>query len=198
MIKKQKNKALNKYLLTVGMVWGIGFGLMLAVYLFILSPQADQMVKIQRQFQDTNEQKMLAATASQPQARQKLDDKLQQVIDKAGQFVIASEQTSALMFQISQIAAQCQLKEFATKNKEVKSPAEGAKPRIVEGWVELTFISTFSQFAEFISGLERNRPYLFVEDVAIERSADGKQEHQVKVLVSCLIANPSEVVADAK
>lgn len=198
MIKTRKNKALKKYLLTAGVVWGLGFGSMLAAYLFILAPQTDQLVKIQKQFQDTNEQKTLAATASQPQARQKLDDKLRQAGDRAGQFVIASEQTSALMFQISQIAAQCRLKEFATKNKEIKSPTEGPRPRIVEGWVELTFNSTFSQFAEFVSGLERNRPYLFVEDVAIERSTDGKQEHNVKVLVSCLVTNPSKAVADAQ
>lgn len=198
MIKIRKNKTLKKYLLTVGMVWGIGFGLMLAIYLFILSPQTNQLVKIQKQFQDTNEQKTLATTASQPQARQKLDDKLRQADDQAGHFVIAFEQTSALMFQISQIATQCRLKEFASKNKESKSPTEGARPRIVEGWVELTFKSTFSQFAEFVSGLERNRPYLFVEDVAIERSTDGKPEHNVKMLVSCLITNPSKAVADAQ
>jgi len=187
---KIKNKIIGKYFITVGAVWGLWLSGMILTYLLVVQPQHRTLAQVQKDFTVSNEQYNLAQTAQREDTQKHMAEKLEGVREFVRTFVINPTESSQLTFIISQLAGQCRLGNFTTKVKEnAGSLNEQENLKIGEGWLELTFSSTFNQFATFLNSLEMNRPVVFVESAAIKRSDSGSL-HDARVLISYLMDKP--------
>ena len=187
---KIKNKIIGKYFITVGAVWGLWLLGMALIYLLVIQPQQRTLAEVQKNFAVSNEQYSLAQTAQREDTQRRMAEKLEGVKELVRTFVINPTESSQLTFRISQLAGQCRLGNFTAKVKEsVGTLNEQENLKIGEGWVELTFSSTFNQFAAFLNSLETDRPVVFVESAAIKRSDSGSL-HDARVLISYLMDKP--------
>ena len=187
---KIKNKIIGKYFITVGAVWGLWLLGMALIYLLVIQPQQRTLAEVQKNFAVSNEQYSLAQTAQREDTQRRMAEKLEGVKELVRTFVINPTESSQLTFRISQLAGQCRLGNFTAKVKEsVGTLNEQENLKIGEGWVELTFSSTFNQFAVFLNSLETDRPVVFVESAAIKRSDSGSL-HDARVLISYLMDKP--------
>jgi len=187
---KIKNKIIGKYFITVGAVWGLWLLGMALIYLLVIQPQQRTLAEVQKNFAVSNEQYSLAQTAQREDTQRRMAEKLEGVKELVRTFVINPTESSQLTFRISQLAGQCRLGNFTAKVKESAGTLnEQENLKIGEGWVELTFSSTFNQFAVFLNSLETDRPVVFVESAAIKRSDSGSL-HDARVLISYLMDKP--------
>jgi hypothetical protein len=160
----------KKYGMTVGGVWGVWLILTAAIYCFALGPQNVLMARLQKEFVSSNEDYSLAQTAGRPETRAKMEQKLQDVSQKTGYFIVPQEKSSGLLLQISQLASKNQVQEFTSRTVNASSASKKEdQTSITQAWMELEFTGTFPQIASFINSLERNDPVVFVENINLRR-----------------------------
>lgn len=196
---KLLNSGLRQYRFWVGGIWGLWLFMAAGLYFLILGPQQILLARQSKDFNISKEQYALAQTAGRKETRSHLDLRLKEETDKSARFVIASETTSGLTLQISQLASQYNLMDFSTKTRDLGSTfGQESKACITDAWLEMSFTCSFNQFIAFLNSLERNQPVVFVESAQITRDTDSQNPPRARVLISYLVDIPHNKKSDSE
>lgn len=183
----------KKYGLILGSTWGVWLALTAAIYFLVLGPQNTLMARLKKDFAASNEEVGLAQKAGRSETKVGLQQRLEDVSQKTAYFIVPQENASALLLQISQLAAKHQLKDFTSRIITGSSASRKKEmSKIAEAWIELEFSGSFPQIASFINSLERNDPVVFVENINIRRSSRIDEPPSATVQISYFCGKPDD------
>lgn len=172
----------RKYLTTIGLVWAGCFVLFLFVYMLVLSPQEKSEREVEKRLAETKQMYSSILKMVQKETKIRLDEQMERLRDRLGNFVTDFGSSAALTFDISQIANEQKLASFGirTGDKGRSSAIPGCN-YICENRVDISFTAGFNQFATFLNVLERHRPAVFVDGCTITRSDRDGSGHKVSM-----------------
>ena len=179
----------KKFVLTVAVVWGGTFFLLLLGYMVLIRPQNLAIKNIKNQVEDKNENYRLAQDCSREQTKSRMKDQLQVSQDRLAEFVVDTERAAGLTFDISQIADRLKVDGFKSKRPAAESYMEiDGCSEIGKGRIEVDFLATFPQFAKFVNMLERNIPVIFVDEFYISPKKKSHQVHDVRMSLAYFVS----------
>ncbi len=174
-------KIYKRYLKTAALIWAACFTLFFFVYMLVLGPQRSNQRRVENKLTEKKKMYESALKATQKETRIQLDEQIEHLRNRLGDFVIDFEDSANLTFDISQIAGEKKLASFSVKSRD--SSKVSAIPNcdyICENHIDVSFTARFPQFATFLNALERHRPVLFVDKFTIS-SARGDSSPQANV-----------------
>jgi len=167
-------KTHRKYLTTAGIIWAGCLVVFLLVYVLILGPQKNYNKRLERELAEKKQVYELAVRATQKETKIRLNEQIEALQSRLGDFVIDFENSANLTFDISKIASEKKLDSFSIKNKDNKGlVAIPDCSYICESQINISFTGGFNQFATFLNALERHRPVIFVDKFTINRPQNG-------------------------
>lgn len=161
-------KTHRKYLTTAGIVWAGCLVVFLIVYVLILGPQRNYNKRVESELAEKKQVYEFAVKAAQEETKIRLNEQIESLRSRLGDFVIDFEDSANLTFDISQIASKKKIVSFSIKNKDSKGiVAIPDCSYIFENQININFTGGFNQFAAFLNALERHRPVIFVDKFMI-------------------------------
>lgn len=176
-----------KYIKLAALIWSCCFIVFLLVFLLVLSPLNRHRTQVESEFKKVKSDADSALLASEEETKIRLNEQIQDLNDTLGNFVIESENTSNLIYQISGISNEIELKAFQiTPTGQNISTFDNCK--YISGQLyQVGFIASFNQFATFLNALERYRPVIFIDTFSITRSRQGENSHTVDMQLAILV-----------
>ena len=176
-----------KYIKLAALIWSCCFIVFLLVFLLVLSPLSRHRTQVESEFKKVKSDADSALLASEEETKIRLNEQIQDLNDTLGNFVIESENTSNLIYQISGISNEIELKAFQiTPTGQNISAFDNCK--YISGQLyQVGFIASFNQFATFLNALERYRPVIFIDTFLITRSRQGENSHTVDMQLAILV-----------
>lgn len=176
-----------KYIKLAALIWSCCFIVFLLVFLLVLSPLNRHRTQVESEFKKVKSDADSALLASEEETKIRLNQQIQDLNDTLGNFVIESENTSNLIYQISGISNEIELKAFQiTPTGQNISTFDNCK--YISGQLyQVGFIASFNQFATFLNALERYRPVIFIDTFSITRSRQGENSHTVDMQLAILV-----------
>ena len=172
----------RKYFAKAALFWAGCFVLLLFVYMLVLAPQQKSKAQIENRLAQKKQTYDLAQKATLPQTGIQLNKEIEKLQNNLEKFVIDFKDSANLTFDISRIASEKKVASFSIKNKN-NQPGSAISDceNICENYIDVSFTSSFNQFAAFLNDLERHRPVVFVDKFKITRSQQDNSGHQVKM-----------------
>jgi len=184
------------YLKKTAVVWAVCAVVFLLAYAVVLRPQNHSRRSVQKKLAEKKQQYEAAQVAAQEKTKIELNEQIERLRNRVGDFVVDFENSSNLTFAIGQIASEKKVGSFSVKSKETnQAKAITAKPEtkhVSESQIDINFVGGFSQFANFVNALERNRPVVFVHEFAIGRARQDDSAYQVTLSVRAFVRKPQE------
>jgi len=184
------------YLKKTAVVWAVCAVVFLLAYAVVLRPQNHSRRSVQKKLAEKKQQYEAAQVAAQEKTKIELNEQIERLRNRVGDFVVDFENSSNLTFAIGQIASEKNVGSFSVKSKETnQAKAITAKPEtkhVSESQIDINFVGGFSQFANFVNALERNRPVVFVHEFAIGRARQDDSAYQVTLSVRAFVRKPQE------
>ena len=176
-----------KYIKLAALIWSCCFIVFLLVFLLVLSPLNRHRTQVESEFKKVKSDADSALLASEEETKIRLNEQIQDLNDTLGNFVIESENTSNLIYQISGISNEIELKAFQiTPTGQNISTFDNCK--YISGQLyHVGFTASFNQFATFLNALERYRPVIFIDTFSITRSRQGENSHTVDMQLAILV-----------
>jgi len=186
--------ARKKYLIALGAWWGLCLVGAVALGVVVVLPQENQRAALQKQLDETAERLRHVEAAASPKARARMQAELDALRQRLNAFAVESNSTTALTFQIGQLAEAAQIQGLTSKRKEglSREKLEGFQA-LGEVWFDMEFKGNFWQFAQFINQLERHQPVVFVETFELDRNPRGGTLQDATISVCFMVR--SEPVA---
>ncbi len=170
--------------------------LLLLAYAIVFRPQNRSRRTLEKTLAEKKQLYESAQRAAQEHTKVELNEQIERLRNRVKDFVVDFENASNLTFAIGQIANEKKVSSFSVKNKENPQTATiTAKPEtkyVSESQIDINFVGGFSQFANFINALERNRPVVFVHEFAIDRARNVDSAYQVTLSVKAFVRKPQE------
>lgn len=189
-------EAHKPYLKKAAIVWAACAVLFLLAYAIVLRPQNRNRRFLEKTLAEKKQLYKSAQIAAQEETRIELNEQIERLKNRVKDFVVDFENASNLTFAIGQIANEKKVNSFSVKNKEIQQTASIiAKPEtkhVSESQIDINFVGGFSQFANFVNALERNRPVVFVHEFAIGRARNADSVYQVSLNVRAFVRKPQE------
>jgi hypothetical protein len=172
----------------IAMVWAICAGVFLCGMIFFGQSQTGSLDLARRNLLESRENLAVAQNAQKSETKQRTKERLIRAQESLDAFSCPAAAESALVFQIGQLAHTLALKQFTSRFPD-NAPEQilEKSERIGEGWLTVEFIADYLALAEFINGLERHEPVLFVESIHLRRTEDSSEEAAVRMNLSYLI-----------
>jgi len=161
-------KIYKKYLTIAALMWAACFILFSFTYIILLRPQKNSQKQVEDRLAKKKQMYESAVKATQEETKIRLNEQIEHLRNRLQDFVIDSEDSAHLTFDISQIAGGQKLASFSIKGKD--NSQVSAIPncnRIFENHIDVSFTAWFHQFATFLNALERHRPVLFVDKFTV-------------------------------
>jgi Tfp pilus assembly protein PilO len=178
----------KKYLTRVAIVWAACLALFVLAYIFVLGPQIDSIKRIENEIAKKKQQYETAQLAAREQTKARLNEEIEGMRDTLKGFVVDLEDSANLTFDIGKIANEEKVSSFSIESKDKRGPLEIPDCNsICESHIDIDFVAGFSQFATFVNALERHRPVLFVNELAIARSNRDEFAYQVTLDVAAFV-----------
>jgi len=178
----------KKFVLTVVVVWGATFFLLLLGYMVFIRPQGLVVKNIENQIGNKTEEYRIAKDCSREQTKARMKDKLQAAQDRLEEFVVDTERAAGLTFDISQIADRLKVDGFNSKRLAAESYMEiDGCSEIGKGRIEVAFLADFPQFAKFVNMLERSIPVIFVDEFYISPKKRDRKVHDVRMTLAYFV-----------
>ncbi len=178
----------GKYLKLAALVWSCCVVVFALVFIFVLLPQKRKKISIESEYRKIESSASEAFLASQEQTKNRLNELIEQLNERLGDFVVDPGNTSNLTYEISGISNEIGLNSFRIAPMS-ESIATLDDCKYVSGqFYHVSFTSSFNQFATFINALERYRPFIFVDTFSISQSRQSNQEHEVQMQLAILVA----------
>jgi hypothetical protein len=179
----------RKYLLISGIIWAACLVLSVLAYFVVLGPQIQARKRLESEFAEKKQTYEFAQNAAKEETKKRLHRQIEELQNKLGLFVIDSEDSTNLSFDISQIAGEKKVTSLTVENKKSNrtNPAVSDPNTIFESHISVSFIAGFQQFATLLNALERNKPVLFVKEFTIALSNQNDSAYQVKLDVTAFV-----------
>ena len=162
--------------------------LFLIIYAIVLIPQKRHKRQIEEQLAREKQAYNFVLKAVQEETRIRLNEQIENLRRKIGDFIIDFEDSANLTLDISQIANEENITSFSIKNRNNRGAAELPDCKYIsENYIDISFAADFNQFAAFLNTLERHRPVLFVKDFKITRSNSGGIRHDVTMSLAFFV-----------
>jgi hypothetical protein len=187
-------KSVNRrYLRLMGIVWSVSLVLFLLLFIVVLIPQGKRRKNIELEFTKLKSDAEIADKASQESQRQKLNQQIESLETKVGDFVFTAADAGNLPFDISNISSDIGLDAFGI------SSSGGERIPLYDGCkflfakkIQVSFNSGFNKFAAFINALEKHRPVIFINTFVITRSQQGDTPNKVDMELAVLVSKDSK------
>jgi hypothetical protein len=178
----------TRYFKTVALTWAGCLVLFCLAYMVLLAPQRKEKKRVAEEFAEKKQTLEAIEELTHEETRIRLNKQVQQLRDKLDDFLIDSERSADLTFDISRIASDKEVSSFRIKSKDKRGGAELPDRRhISETQIAVAFTARFNQFAAFINTLERHRPVVFVDRFKITRSKQENSANKVSADLTVLV-----------
>jgi len=174
-------KIYKKYLTIAALIWAACFILFSFTYIILLRPQKNSQKQVEEKLAKKKLMYDSAVKATKEETKIRLNEQIEHLRNRLQDFVIDSENSANLTFDISQIAGEQRLASFSIKGKDNSQVL--AIPNcnhIYENHIDVSFTAWFHQFATFLNALERHRPVLFIDKFTVS-SSRGDSGPQVSI-----------------
>jgi len=189
-------EAHKPYLKKAAIIWAAFAVLFLLAYALVLRPQHRNRRFLEKTLSEKKQLYESAQIAAQEQTKIELNEQIERLRNRVKDFVVDFENASNLTFAIGQIASEKKVGSYSLKSKDnTQTTSIIAKPEtkhVSESQIDINFVGGFSQFANFVNALERNRPVVFVHEFAIGRARNANSVYQVTLSVRALVRKPQE------
>ena len=186
-------RAYKKYLVTMALVWAASLVLFVIAFFLFIAPQ--RKIAAQLNGELTEKQKLYesAVYAANEENKKKLAQEVEAARTQLNRFVVESQESANLTFDISRIAGDKHVSSFAVKTSEqVKSSDQSDSKNLQENRIEVSFASDFRQFAAFLNALERHQPVVFIDRFKLSRGDQGDTNNKVDMELSFLLKKRPE------
>lgn len=178
----------EKYLITIATIWTGCFVLLFCLYIFVLAPQKKAKKQIGKQLAEKRQLYDSALETSKMETKIKLNEQLENLQSRLGDFVIDSEDSAGLIFDISRIANEKKVDSFSIRHREKHRSSKALDCEYIsENCIDISFAGDFNQFATLLNTLERHRPVIFVDNFAIARSKGSGSGHQANMSLAVFV-----------
>ncbi len=185
--------AYRKYAAIIVPIWIGCFILLFCAYMFLLAPQKKSKERIEKEFAEAKQTYERTVSAANDEAKADLNKQIEDLRDRLGQFVIESQDSADLTFDISEIANEKQVTAFSIKSRNKQgTSAKLDGNHISEKHIHISFTAGFHQFASFLNALERSRPVLLIDKFMITRSDSETSGHQVDMDLAVFVRKQQE------
>ncbi|MHC4186708.1 MAG: GspMb/PilO family protein [Planctomycetota bacterium] len=118
-----------------------------------------------------------------------MENEINELRDNLGRFLIAPEDLANLIFDISQMAKEKQVSSFSVESSDQKSSTKVPNCEYIgHSRIDLSFASDFERFATLLNVLERNTPFVFIDNFSIRTSGSANQSQpQVEMDLSVFV-----------
>jgi len=169
-------------------VWFCCIVVFALVFILVLLPQSSKKISIEGQYREIESSASEAFLAAQEQTKIRLNEHIEQLNERLGDFVVDPGSTSNLTYEISGISNEIGLNLFRIAPMSESIAALDDCKYVSGQFYHVSFTSSFNKFATFINALERYRPFIFVDTFSISQSHQGNQEHDVQMQLAILVA----------
>jgi hypothetical protein len=153
-----------------------------------LVPQQKSKKQIEKKLSDKKQAYHRTVKATQEETKLKLNEEIEHLRNSLKEFVIDTEDSANLIFDISQIAGEKKVGSFSIRAKNKHRGADIPNCNYIrEAQIDISFNAGFNQFTTLLSMLERHRPVVFVDEFTITRSERGDLGHPVDMDVSVFV-----------
>lgn len=159
--------------------------IMVSVGVFALGPQRKAIRSIDGRIREVEQALISPKTNGHSSDVSALKQKLSSAQKNLSRYVVSPEQASDITVDIGKIAKQAGVQNLHSTNRMQGSygPINECQ-RIREGRIQIKFKSSFSQFAGFISLLERNQPVIFIDYFKIKCSTANNSRNEVDMVLT--------------
>jgi hypothetical protein len=180
--------AYRKYIITMGIVWGVSFVLFAIAYYLLIVPQLKSKTQLLKEATNKKVQFEMALNASIEENKKKLAAEVESLRGKLNDYVSEYEDFANQTFAISRIAGDKQVGAFTVKTSEMnKQQDDSAAKNLQENRMEIAFTSDFLQFANFLNTLERHKPVVFVDRFKVQRDSQSGGANKVDMSLSFFV-----------
>jgi len=165
-------KIYKKYFKIAALIWAGCFVLILFAYILVVKPQKDNKKRLESVLAERKQMHESALKAAQEETKIQLHEQIERLRDRLEDFVIDSENSANLTFDVSQIASEKKIASFSiTSSKDSRRVSTIPNCNYIrENRIDVDFTAGFNQFAIFLNALERHRPAIFIDRFTITRS----------------------------
>jgi hypothetical protein len=183
----------KKYLTKAAILWAACLVLFVLAYVFVLGPQNSGKKHLKNKLAEKKQQYEMAQIAAREQTKARLNEEIGNMRDVLNNFVVDSEDSANLTFDIGRIADEQDVASFSIKNNTKQGTAEIPDCNCIsENYIDISFIAGFNQFATFVNALERHQPVLFVNEFIVSRSNKDEPAYQVTLYVAAFVRKQQE------
>jgi len=183
------------YLTGAAIIWAVSLALSLAAYVLVVRPQHNSKKRLESTLTEQKQLHVSARRAAQEQTRIQLNQQIEELRQRVRNFVVDSDESTDLTFDISQIASRVNLNSLSVTmgaqkgagRRRVSTKADADSTYISENHIDITFTAGFYQFASFVNALERHRPVLFINEFTITRSKQDESAYHVTLDVAAFV-----------
>lgn len=178
----------NKYLVSLITTWVLSTLVLAGCYYLFHLPKKEMLKQVRRQYDESNELAAIANKAVQQDTQEQIIQRCRTADQMIARFAVPQENTTGLVFEIGKVAGELGLSEFASKNPKAQYHSTLPKDTdVTEAWLELEFKTSFIKFAQYVNRLERQKPTVFIEKMALRKTDDNPREIEVRMELSFLV-----------
>jgi len=178
----------KKYLKFASLGWLGSLMLAMLMYLTIIAPQQETKKQITAQLTDKEKIYNEILKLNQKDARNHLNNQMEQWKSSLNEFIISNEDLAGLTFDIGQIAKDVKVDSFSITSQDIftNKPASAGN-YITQKLMKVDFKSDFKKFATFLNAIERHRPAIFIDRFEINNTEHNANANQVNMVLSVFV-----------
>jgi Tfp pilus assembly protein PilO len=183
----------SRYFKTAGSMWGGCLVLFVLAYVLMIGPQRKLRQQTEKELEAKQQMYHAVIKAAQEENRVKLNEQIEQLRSRLGEYVTSFEDSANLTFDIGEIANDKQVDSFRIKTADRRGSSGIADgEHIREEHLAVSFTAGFNQFATFLNALERHQPVVFVDKFTITRSKQDDSAHKVSMDLAFFVRKRQE------
>jgi hypothetical protein len=190
----------KKIITAVLIIWALWVASAAAMYYYMIAPAKHRASDLHQQLNETAKAVEELEKAKTEQFQQQLNQKVADCKNKVKDFVIKTGKADQLMFNISQIAKDLRVDQFASRDRSRGNYEDiSGCDRLKIARIDVEFSSDFIDFARFINYMERNDPIVFIDNFSIGRTTTSSREAKAQVGLEVLVDSAeNEITEDIK
>lgn len=179
----------RKYFTKVSLMWAGCLILLVLVYIFMLVPQKRTKKQVASQLVEKKQMYNSIQKLVLEENRLKLNQEIEHLQSKLNGFMAASNSSSNLTLDISQIANNKNIYSFSIKPRDSRKGSKTSNwEYLSENYIDVNFTASFNQFATFLNALERHRPVIFIDKFKIIRSKESDSDNKIDMTLAVFAA----------
>ena len=177
----------KKYFKTIALIWTGCLVLFFIANVLLLAPQRNNKKQLGKDLAEKKQMYASVLELTDEKARARINSQIEQLRQSIRGFVIDSEDLANLTLDISKIANEKKLASFSVRTRDERTGSTIPNcSYITESHMDISFTSSFNQFAAFLNALERHQPIVFINKFTITRSQQNDSSNQVNMDIAVL------------